>query len=232
MTYIELILPIVLLTAAVGLVLSFRVGKNRPWLQLAAFLGLAVLSCEPFSWLFALPLEAPYKHRANVSAGQAIVILGGSVEPPHSYYPYSVLGRDTFQRCLKAAWLYRSGLRLPMLTTGAGVAEPMADFLASQGVPRQLIWVENHSHNTHENALYSSSVLRAHNVSRVVLVVEAKAILRAERSFKKYGIAVSPAPSAYTRVTTLLPNSTAIRDNGDTLHEFGGLVYYWARGWI
>jgi uncharacterized SAM-binding protein YcdF (DUF218 family) len=231
-TYIEVILPIVLLTAAVGLLRGFRSHRRGRWLLLGTFVGLAAMSWEPFSWLFSSPLESPYLQRPNANSGQAIVILSGAIDPPHWYRPYSVLGRDTFRRCLKAAWLYRSGLRVPMLATGAGAAEPMADFLASQGVPRQAIWTENASRNTHENAMYSAPILKAHGIRNVVLVTEAKAMLRAARSFEKYGVAVVPSPAVHTVVQTLLPNSTAIHDNSDTLHEFTGLLYYWLRGWI
>ena len=225
-------MPIVLLTAAAGLVRTFRLRKDRPWLQLAAFLGLAVMSWEPFSWLFSAPLEAPYTRRTDLNGGQAIVILAGAVDRPGRYHPYPVLGKDSLQRCLEAAWLYRSGLRVPMLATGRDIAGPMADFLASQGVPRQAIWIEDGSRNTHENAVFSTRILRVHRIQDVVLVTEAKAMLRAKRCFEKLGVAVIPSPTNYTTVETLLPNSRAIVENSNTLHEFGGLVYYWMRGWI
>ncbi len=231
MTYIEPILPLVLLLAAVGLVRAFLVRNHRPWLLLAAFLILALASWEPFSWLLAQPLEAPYEHY-HPRAEQAIVVLSGAVDLPHGFHAYTILGKDTYRRCLRAVWLYRSGLKLPILATGARVAQPMADFLASQGIPREQIWIENGSHNTHENAVYSASMLQARGIRRIVLIAEAKSILRAKRCFEKCGIAVTPSPSVITSVGTLLPNSSAIEENADTLHELGGLLYYWVRGWI
>ena len=112
----------------------------------------------------------------------------------------------------------------------------MRHLLESEGVPRPMIWIESRSMNTHENAAYSAEILREHGAVRVVLVVEASSMPRASRSFRKAGIMVIPSPVRFTQLSwewsDWLPGWPAIKSNGETLHEFGGLLWYKLRGWI
>jgi uncharacterized SAM-binding protein YcdF (DUF218 family) len=92
------------------------------------------------------------------------------------------------------------------------------------------------SRNTHENALYGAEILRGKGVARVVLVTDARSMLRAAACFRKEGIAVVPAPSSFRQFgplsRELLPGWTGIARNEATLHEVVGLAWYRLRGWI
>ncbi len=112
----------------------------------------------------------------------------------------------------------------------------MRRFLQAEGVPESLIWTEERSRSTHENAVYGSEILREHGISNVVLVVEASSMPRAAASFEKMGIHVVPAAIRFARLdgrtTDVLPQWNAIARNGETLHEALGLLWYRLRGWI
>ena len=113
----------------------------------------------------------------------------------------------------------------------------MRDFLQRAGVPESIIWTEERSYSTHENAAYGSEILRQHGIDRIALVVDAQSMPRAAACFRKQGIAVVPAPCEFHAFgpplsEEFLPNWNAIRRNERTLHELVGLGYYWLRGWI
>jgi uncharacterized SAM-binding protein YcdF (DUF218 family) len=99
-----------------------------------------------------------------------------------------------------------------------------------------MIWTEENSRNTYENALFGSRILREHGVHRVALVVDAQSMPRARACFRKQGIDAIPAPSHFREFGTswqeFLPTWKAIRRNEGTLHESLGLLWYWLRGYV
>jgi len=111
----------------------------------------------------------------------------------------------------------------------------MQDILVRNGVDASNVWVEGRSGTTHQNALYSASILRQHGISRVALVLDAVRMTRAAACLQKLGIDVAPAPSDFRTFgplrKELLPSWQAIRRNEDTLHEILGLAWYRMRGW-
>jgi len=112
----------------------------------------------------------------------------------------------------------------------------MSQLLRKSDVPGNMIWTEDRSHSTYENALYSTMILRAHGISHIALIVDAASMPRAAACFRKLGIDVTPAPSNFRTFgiwqDELLPNWIAVRRNEDTLHEVIGLAWYTLRGWI
>src|SRR5262245_20501248 len=131
---------------------------------------------------------------------------------------------------------------MPILVCGGttGNAEPysrtMRRVLEAEGIPSNLIWTDDRSRSTHENALYGSEVLRRHGISYIALVVEGNSMPRAAASFRKAGIDVLPAPIRFTRLTRefidVLPNWQAMALNAENVHEIFGLLWYRLRGWI
>ena len=57
-----------------------------------------------------------------------------------------------------------------------------------------MIWTEERSRSTHENAVFGAEILRQHEIGRIALVIEARSMLRAESCFRKQGITVVAAP--------------------------------------
>jgi uncharacterized SAM-binding protein YcdF (DUF218 family) len=142
---------------------------------------------------------------------------------------------QTTERCRHAAWIYGK-TRLPVLISGAEVTITMRELLLGAGLPGEMIWTEDRSHSTHENALFSAQILRRHGVRRVVLVVDARSMFRAAACFRREGIEVVAAPSRFrylsASVDDWLPGWKAVQGNEMTLHETLGLLWYRLRGWI
>ena len=207
-------------------------------------LGVLLASWPPVEWLLARPLEARYSGRLLPAyPAQAIVVLASAVRMPRPSRPYPVPDGATIERCEYAAWLFHHWKALPVLICGGperaggrATSTAMREMLERDGIPATLIWTEERSRSTHENALYGAEVLRRHGIDTIALVVEAQSMLRAEASFRKQGITVAPAASDYREwgglSEELMPSWTAIQRNEITLHETLGLAWYWMRGWI
>jgi uncharacterized SAM-binding protein YcdF (DUF218 family) len=242
MTYIQPLLFIFLLMALTGLA-RWRRGR-RPVLAVAGAAGILLLCWPPVDWLLSRPLEARYPIRPFPPApAQAIVVLSAAVSPTIYERPYPMPDPDTSQRIEYAAWLHTHWQRVPVLACGGQTApaEPassvtMRQWLARAGVPEAMIWTEEQSGSTHENAVFGAQILRQHGISRIALVVEARAMTRAAACFRKEGITVIPAPCDFREFESplkeLTPSWRAVKRNEEALHEALGLAWYWLRGWI
>ena len=225
-----------------GILRLSRTGRKD--LAVGGIVALFLLSWPPAAWLFSRPLEAWYPRRPFRAANrpEAIVVLGGGYSRPRYERPYPVPNDDTYQRCEHALWLYHRYGPVPVVASGGGfgkrqpVAELMRELLARGGVSENLIWAEERSLSTHENAVYSAEMLRQHGIRRVVLVVDATSMLRAASCFRKEGIEVDPAPNVFFQLgwssDDLLPGWAPIRQNEAVLHEILGLAWYRLHGWI
>jgi uncharacterized SAM-binding protein YcdF (DUF218 family) len=168
----------------------------------------------------------------------AIVVLASAVSPSQFERPYPLPDPETFGRCKHAAWIFRN-TPLPVLASGGArppFAADMRELLLKEGVPPEMIWLEDRSQTTHENAVFSARILRQHRVRRIVLVVDAASMPRAAACFRHEGIEVVAAPSKFRDLSRKLedwiPGWKAIRGNELTLHEVLGLLWYRLRGWI
>jgi uncharacterized SAM-binding protein YcdF (DUF218 family) len=244
MSYLEPAYPLLLLVAVAGLIRSWRrsTKNDRPWLLAFSIVGLVLISSTPVSWIFSRPLEVWYdQDPIPKGTAEAIVVLAGSVDPPRPKRPYALSAHDTYERVQHAAWLFNNWKSIPVVVCGGGqdgesYSKTMRHLLESEGVPSNLIWTESRSRSTYENALYSSEILRQHHISRIALVTDARSMPRAVAAFTKQGISVVPAPIRFYNLEfsleDVLPTWRAIQTNGETAHEFAGLVWYWLRGWI
>lgn len=201
------------------------------------------MSWPPVEYLFAQTLEGWYPQQTFQGPdAEAIVVLSAGMEGAQVERPFPLPDAVTFERTQLAAWLHTHWKPLPVLASGGHNEKGlplfplMRESLLRAGVPETMIWTEERSQNTHENAAYSSRLLKERGINRIVLVVEARSMLRAEGCFRKEGMIVVPAPSSSRKdrslAQELLPSWKAIRDNETTLHELVGLGWYWLRGWI
>lgn len=208
------------------------------------YLLLLFISLPAVSHLALLTLERPFPpldHRPKET--QAIVVLGGYVDPPKPHRDHPILGQDSLCRCLHAAALFRDGEPCPVILSGgkadqasAGptVAAAMRDFLVSQGIPSESILLEDQSRNTYENARQSARLLRERGLGRAILVTDAPSLIRAERAFRRQGIEVLPSGCRYRTAAehpfapaAFIPSVEAASDFSDAWHEWLGLAWYW-----
>ena len=208
------------------------------------YLLLLFVSLPAVSHLAFLTLELPFPpldYRPKDI--QAIVVLGGYVDPPKPHRDYPVLGQDSLCRCLHAAALFRNGQPCPVILSGvkadsssAGptVAAAMRDFLVSQGIPPESILLEDQSRTTYENARQSARLLRQRGLNRAVLITDAASLTRAERCFRRQGTRVLPSGCRYRTAAehpfapaAFIPSVEAASDVSDAWHEWLGLAWYW-----
>jgi len=236
--------PLILVFGVVALIGVLRLRpRSKALIAIWGLAGLLLISWPPVDWLISRLLVFPYPVRQFQRADfEAIVVLSEAVEPPHWERPFPVPSFRTYERCLYAALLFRQSPR-PILVCG-GPSSPgetpssitMKEVIQQSGVPRAMIWTEESSRNTRENAVYGAAILRQREIQRIAFVVEAQSMMRAEACFRKQGITVVPAPSAFREFgpisSELLPSWRAIEHNELALHEMLGLGWYRLRGWI
>ena len=205
MTYVQPLLAVFLVIGFIGLLRIRRSVPGWRWLTVC-IVGTLLISWPPLDWVLSRPLEARYPIRPfPAQPTQAIVVLSAGVKPPVYERPYALMDGDTFGRVGYAAWLYKNWRPVPVLASGGLPArggtvpfsDAMRDFLQKAGVPANMIWTEDRSRSTYENALYSAEILRKHGISKIALAVEAQSMPRAAACFRKLGFQVVPAPSDF-----------------------------------
>jgi uncharacterized SAM-binding protein YcdF (DUF218 family) len=245
-TYLEPALPLLLLIGLVGLANAWRNSTRgrRPWLLTVCIVGIFLLSLNAVACLFALPLEIWYPEKPfPQESAEAIVILAGAAHQRTGDRPYTFPRDDTYERLQHGIWLFKHWKAVPILVCGGAFSESQEPYstsmrrvLESEGIPADLIWVDDRSRSTHENAVYGGGILREHAVTRIALIVEASSMPRAAASFRKNGITVVPAPIRFNELDRtfkdVFPDWHALASNGETLHEYVGLAWYRMRGWI
>jgi len=195
-----------LLTAVLGFGLWARFPRVGRWLAVASVLALLVIS---------VPIVADYLTRfvdtpapldlAQAREADAIVIIGGGVRPDAPEYGGETLATLTLERVRYGARVARL-TGLPVLVSGgpgfrgSSEAALMKASLEDEfGVPVR--WVEARSRTTHENAVFSSRILRRSGIHRVVLVAHGFDMRRAMAEFADEGIESVGAPTG-TRTGT------------------------------
>lgn len=236
MTYTEPIFVILILVITVG-----ALRRNRR-LTLAGVLALVAVSWAPVVWIFSQPLEAWYSPDPPLRAEvEAIVLLSGHVVPAGRGQPFPMPSNNTYQRALYSAWLQHK-LGKPVLACGGNPGPPytesyaatMKRTLVGEGVPPDMVWLEERSRSTYENAVFAAEILRARHIHRIALVTEAWHMLRADGCFRKQGLDVIPAPTGFRgldfTLSDFVPSWNPIRQTELLLHEGIGLLWYRLQG--
>jgi uncharacterized SAM-binding protein YcdF (DUF218 family) len=186
-----------------------------------------------------------------------IVVLGGGTRArafPRTANEINEAG----DRLLCAARLYQQGAAPRILLSGGNVpwlgpastpeAEAMADILVAIGVPRDAIWTEPASRNTHENAVETQAFLESQGIDDVILVTSALHMPRAYGVFAKTDLDVTPVPADYLvtqadwehhtqpdlviQLINLLPRAENLHWTTSALKEYVGIWIYGLRGWL
>jgi uncharacterized SAM-binding protein YcdF (DUF218 family) len=116
-------------------------------------------------------------------------------------------------------------------------AQIMADALAALGVPRDRILLEDRALTTQQQAVFVTSLLRSHGISRFVVVTSPAHMSRTVAVFRAQRAEVVPSISAfvsdYRSMRRLFePNDDSLEISDAAIYGYAGLAYYWARGWF
>jgi uncharacterized SAM-binding protein YcdF (DUF218 family) len=139
-----------------------------------------------------------------------------------------VLGGGVHERPLRAAELFRQHAASRILISGAGDDWINRDILLKQGVPRDVIQMEDDSTTTRENAMFTIKLLRAQHVHSVILVTTWYHARRALKTFEHFAPEIKfysrPSYYAFERADWPKPgNFKRMR------MEFVKLPGYWLR---
>lgn len=205
---------------------------------LVASLSLFVLA-TPFVASYLLrQLEAEIPNSGDFAAAQAIVVLGGDQRIGNGGDIPDTLGPMSLERLVFAARAFRQ-LRLPVAISGGLVpgAHAAAAALMKPVLERDfavpVVWSEERSRTTFENAVFTAELLRGRDIGTVVLVTQAWHQPRALWSFERAGLHALPWPAPRDALHTgrfddFLPKIGALGDSFLALHEMiGGLYYRW-----
>ena len=181
---------------------SYR-GRRAPrWLPaLAALMAAGLLV---FAGLFGAVLYGSYDHIQGDP--QAMVVLGCRVMPEG--HP-SILLQDRLDAALEY-WEAHPEVTV-VVSGGQGSNEPtsearcMADYLMDGGVPEDQILLEDRSHNTKENLLYSKELLAAEGIQ-----VEHADVLVVSNGFHLTRTRMLAERFGYGEVSTLAAPTTHI----------------------
>jgi uncharacterized SAM-binding protein YcdF (DUF218 family) len=174
--------------------------------------------------------------KPDFSTAQAIVVLGGGVHRGDGEKVPDTLGPWSLQRLDFAAEAYHQ-MKVKVAVSGGQVggahvseASLMKGILENDfAVP--VGWVEDRSTTTFENAVYTARVLKADNITTIVLVTHAWHMKRALWSFERVGLHPIPWPAPLTydeddQLDDYLPRIGALENSYRALHEAIGLAYY------
>jgi uncharacterized SAM-binding protein YcdF (DUF218 family) len=196
---------------------------------------------EPETALKEQYLTNPIDTEQNIKSPQAIVILTAGRHYNTPDFAGDTTNAMGLERIRYGVWLARR-TQLPILVSG-GLGDKTRPPLAE--LMRQIVedefalpvrWIETKSHNTHENAKYSTGKLKTDGIESIYLVTHAAHMKRSVMSFKKFGLTIHPAPTAFSSTGQLingprsfLPDANALRRTALVFHEWVGMLWYWVR---
>ncbi len=246
-------LAVLLIVLAIGV-------KSKLRLQRASLmLALCILWIAGNAWVstaLTRSLEWQYLPPNELPQAEVLIVLGGGMAS--SQYPRSIVEVNSAgDRVIYAAWLYHQGVAEHILVSGGSIpwredrsspAEDMTQLLIMLGVPEDVVWLEDQSKNTYENALFSREFLEIKGIDRIILVTSALHMPRAVGLFEHQGLEVIPMPTDYSVTETswqhlwepnfanqminFFPSVSNLGSTTVALKEYLGLLVYRWRGWL
>lgn len=224
-----------------------KFGRVMCFLLATFFLALAVL---PLGQWALRPLENRYAVPTLPAHIDGIVMLTGDESPAlsearktpipgHAAQRHLFMGRLAKQYpkaklvVIGNTWPFREDSAKDRVTTRQVIQEVFDGI----GVPRQRVTFEMRSRTTHENAVFGKELIKPKAGETWLLLTSAFHMPRAALCFEKEGIKFVPVPTdffTYPEITWphKLDAANQIRFLNMAVHEYIGLLSYWAAGWI
>jgi len=173
----------------------------------------------------------------------AIVVLGGGSKPLAPEYGVSNLSDRSLERLRYGLWLGHETGAPVAFSGGVGwalgkmVTTPEAQIaarIAQQEFGRPLKWTEERSRDTRENAIYTTELLKAQGIRRVLLVTHQRHMPRSLKVFEQAaagtGIVFEAAPvdvlnAPLNALISWMPSSSGAATVREIAHELLG-------GWV
>lgn len=253
--------PAAILTLFVLVALWLRARAERSYslkvcLILSAALHL-ILLCTPLGEILIGSLEQPYapllEPDRHPSIHWIVVLSGNGVDYPGTPVT-SNLSEETLCRLVEGVRVYKLVPKARIVVSGGilrkgerAIAEQMADFILSMGIPRQDILTEVESKDTYEN-LRNTQKLVQHDA--FYLVTSAYHLRRALGVSKRLGMQAIPCPAHIQTLqyhpsglswlewirdmatSVSMPSPARLTQVHRALHEYVGYVWYQYQGRI
>jgi uncharacterized SAM-binding protein YcdF (DUF218 family) len=164
------------------------------WFKRLLLIGFGVWLILVLALVIAIHITGT---RDTAQESDVIIVLGAGLNDDET--PGYALTR----RSLHAAELWKQGYAPNIICSGGHTgghqrseADGCRDILLSQGIPSEMIVLENQSHSTEENAIYSRNFMEENNWSTAILVTDSFHILRSRIIFESqgYNVTLSPVP--------------------------------------
>lgn len=221
---------------------------GRRWVT-AVLLVYWLLSLPFGAWLITLPATRHYRplaSRDQAAGAQAVVMLGGGILT----YLVGDLALDDVNpsalRLLETVRVYRLlGDPLVIVSGGNTVgfqpprpeAHAYREAIASLGIPRTRVLVEDQSLTTRQEVLILKPMLEAHAIHKFVLVTTPTHMGRSLAAFRAVGL--DPIPSSAPLKSdastplfwTIIPDRQSLSISDVAVYDYAAWAYYWARGW-
>lgn len=217
---------------------------RRTWIA-GGVAGLALAWSALWSIPFASEtLRGVLEHRyairdaSALPPADAIVVLGGGSNYAWLDRPDVDPAKLRSSRLAAGARAWHAGKASKVILSGGGVgntteARRMADAIQRLGVPQDALLLEERSHDTRDNARFSTALLEAgHGGRHVLLVTSALHMPRAMLLFTQAGAEVTPVPVPEGRPAVglrerWLPSRRALWRSGRAFKEFAALTAAW-----
>lgn len=227
-----------LCVAAVGVVLLVFGRRRLAAATVVLALGWSLMWSLPHvsNWLNAtLARRNAVVPAEQLPTADAIVVLGGAGH-------YGWLERDhvdpdelRFSRVAAGARAWLAG-RAPLVVLSGGgprngpsEADMMARAITRLGVPESALVLEERSHSTRQNAVFTAALARQLGIRCVLLATSEVHMPRASLLFAQAGLQVIEMPVPVTQsgdgwLDGWLPSRGALWRSGRALKEYGGLA--------
>ncbi len=190
---------------------------------------------------FARAWEIPATKYEDLEMYDVGIVLGGMSVYDEDYdRPQFYRGVD---RLLQAVELYKLGMIKKIIFTGGSgrILQPdmregeyIKRYLVFMGIPEKDFIIESKSQNTRENALYTKNLIEEKKIKgRFLLITSAFHMRRSLNCFETVGMEVTPystdryaGPRKFDFDHLLIPNTSALNDWNNLIHEMVGYVTY------
>jgi len=183
------------------------------------------------------PLSDQDLRRRDV--GAIVVLAGGRYSNAPEYGGDDTVSGSTLKRVRYGARLYRQTSLPLLLTGGSPLGEDLSlAFLMKEALVDDfrvpVVWTEESSRNTRENAEYTRALLEKDGIRRFYLVTHAWHMPRAMAAFQALGLEPIPAPTVFSSTSSAgqglflgwLPDVNALYQSRMALHEYLGRIWY------
>jgi uncharacterized SAM-binding protein YcdF (DUF218 family) len=241
---------LLLFAALIGVLLCFgpraRFGRG---LALAAVLILVAAATLPLGMLLIAPLEDRFPlPPSDLPPPEGIIVLGGAIDDGVSRARGQTVFDEGGERLTEAVVLAK---RFPQARvvytsgsssfTGETSTEALQarKLMSQMGIAPERVTIEDKSRNTDENARFTAAIVHPQPSQRWIVVTSAFHMPRAMGLFEKAGFHPIAYPVAF-RTRGQWPDDLRLRFDPVrslrtfeiAIHEWIGLVAYWASGRI